>query len=275
MEHPAPGRTRARWRCRSGRGRFDRRRGDRGGCDRTAPRGRGPRHHRPAPSHQATPGLPPVCSPRSTLVHRRPDQRSPPSRSPRLIRPPPRPPPRPPVRPGRRPPARRRRYAGVEGATAAAVTAGPGGSPGSPWRPPCWPRPGSSVRVASTAPWPDRPSLPGSPPPWSRRARRPNLPWPATGQGAVSLPALGYAAQSGPEPPVPVASLTKMTTALVILHDHPIAAGASGPSVTVAAPDVAEYEYEIRQRRVHPPPASRRGAHRAPAVGGDAPPVGQ
>ncbi len=53
----------------------------------------------------------------------------------------------------------------------------------------------------------------------------PSLPWPAGGQGAISIPAIGYAAQSGPENPVPIASLTKLTTAVVVLHDHPIAAG--------------------------------------------------
>ncbi len=73
----------------------------------------------------------------------------------------------------------------------------------------------------------------------------PALPWPAVGQGAVSVPALGFTAQSGPEAPVPIASLTKMTNALVVLHDHPLPAGASGPSVTIGAADVAEYDDEL------------------------------
>ena len=61
----------------------------------------------------------------------------------------------------------------------------------------------------------------------------PALPWPATGQAAMDIPSLGYAQQSGPETPVPIASLTKMTTALLILRDHPIPPGASGPTITV------------------------------------------
>ncbi len=73
----------------------------------------------------------------------------------------------------------------------------------------------------------------------------PTLPWPAAGQGAVSVPSLGYAAQSGPESSVPVASLTKMTTALVILEDHPVAPGAEGPPITVTSADVAEYDNEL------------------------------
>src|SRR6185437_11629406 len=40
-----------------------------------------------------------------------------------------------------------------------------------------------------------------------------SLPWPSTGQAAVAIPAVGYTADSGPEQPVPVASMTKVMTA--------------------------------------------------------------
>jgi serine-type D-Ala-D-Ala carboxypeptidase (penicillin-binding protein 5/6) len=73
----------------------------------------------------------------------------------------------------------------------------------------------------------------------------PALPWPAKGQGAVAIPALGYTGQSGLEPSVPIASLTKMTNALVVLRDHPVPAGADGPSITMTAADVAEYDIEL------------------------------
>jgi serine-type D-Ala-D-Ala carboxypeptidase (penicillin-binding protein 5/6) len=73
----------------------------------------------------------------------------------------------------------------------------------------------------------------------------PALAWPATGYGAVAIPSLGYTAQSGPEVPVPVASLTKMMVAVVILQDHPLAAGADGPSVTITAQDVAEDSADV------------------------------
>ncbi len=73
----------------------------------------------------------------------------------------------------------------------------------------------------------------------------PALPWPHIGQGAVAVPSLGYAAQSGPEQPVPVASLTKLTAALVVLRDHPLPVGAPGPSITVTSADVGEYDYEL------------------------------
>lgn len=73
----------------------------------------------------------------------------------------------------------------------------------------------------------------------------PALPWPPMGQGAVAVPQLAYASQSGAESPAPIASLTKLTTAAVVLRDHPLAPGAPGPSITVTSADVAEYDYEL------------------------------
>ncbi|MGP0031039.1 MAG: D-alanyl-D-alanine carboxypeptidase family protein [Acidimicrobiales bacterium] len=73
-------------------------------------------------------------------------------------------------------------------------------------------------------------------------ARPVSLPWAATGQSAIAVPAIGVAATSGPESPVPIASLTKMMTAYVILRDHPLALGESGPDITITLADVADYE---------------------------------
>jgi D-alanyl-D-alanine carboxypeptidase (penicillin-binding protein 5/6) len=70
------------------------------------------------------------------------------------------------------------------------------------------------------------------------------MPWPAMGQGAVAVPALGLDLASGPEKPVPVASLTKLMTAYVVLQDHPLAPGAPGPNITVTPPDVADYDQD-------------------------------
>ncbi len=93
---------------------------------------------------------------------------------------------------------------------------------------------------------PLRPSLavPGS---------TPILPWPTVGQGAVAIPSLSYALQSGPEAPVPIASLTKMATAVVILRDHPIPAGGSGPSITLTADDVNQYDDDLEQDETNIP----------------------
>ncbi len=71
-----------------------------------------------------------------------------------------------------------------------------------------------------------------------------SLPWPAVGQGAIAIPAIGVAAASGPEQPVPVASLTKLMTAYVVLHDYPLAPNAPGPVMTVTQSDVNDYNLD-------------------------------
>jgi D-alanyl-D-alanine carboxypeptidase (penicillin-binding protein 5/6) len=85
----------------------------------------------------------------------------------------------------------------------------------------------------------------------------PALPWPAGPaaagqQAAVTIPEVGYAAQSGTEQPRPIASLTKIMTGYLILKDHPLAptpnpsvagglTGDNGPKVTIDATDVADF----------------------------------
>jgi D-alanyl-D-alanine carboxypeptidase (penicillin-binding protein 5/6) len=73
----------------------------------------------------------------------------------------------------------------------------------------------------------------------------PSLPWPNVGQGAVAIPAIGVELASGPEQPVPVASLTKLMTAYVLLRDHPLAPNVPGPEVTVTQADVDEYNQDV------------------------------
>ncbi len=68
------------------------------------------------------------------------------------------------------------------------------------------------------------------------------LPWPTTGQGAIAVPALGINVASGTEQAAPVASLTKLMTAYVVLHDHPVALGQPGPTITVSQADVDDYD---------------------------------
>jgi D-alanyl-D-alanine carboxypeptidase (penicillin-binding protein 5/6) len=73
----------------------------------------------------------------------------------------------------------------------------------------------------------------------------PAPPWPASGQAAVSVPALGYLRQSGPESPVPIASLAKMATAVVVLRDHPVRSGSSGPTLTMTAADAGQFDVDL------------------------------
>jgi D-alanyl-D-alanine carboxypeptidase (penicillin-binding protein 5/6) len=70
------------------------------------------------------------------------------------------------------------------------------------------------------------------------------LPWPTTGQAAVAVPSIGIDVASGPEQPVPVASLTKMMTAYVVLQDHPLTLDQPGPTITVNQADVDDYNHD-------------------------------
>ncbi|MGR6915530.1 D-alanyl-D-alanine carboxypeptidase family protein [[Actinomadura] parvosata] len=60
------------------------------------------------------------------------------------------------------------------------------------------------------------------------------LPWPAAGQAAVAIAGQeGSLRTHGGPGPVPIASLAKVMTALVILRDHPLGGNAQGPSIRV------------------------------------------
>jgi D-alanyl-D-alanine carboxypeptidase (penicillin-binding protein 5/6) len=74
----------------------------------------------------------------------------------------------------------------------------------------------------------------------------PVLPWPAQGESAVSVPEAGFLQSSGPEAPVPVASLTKMMTAYLVLRDHPLDPAGRGPSITMTAADQLDAAADAR-----------------------------
>ncbi|MEY9874298.1 D-alanyl-D-alanine carboxypeptidase (penicillin-binding protein 5/6) [Streptacidiphilus sp. MAP12-33] len=67
------------------------------------------------------------------------------------------------------------------------------------------------------------------------------LDWPVKGQAAVEVPGLGLMGQSGSGNPVPLASVTKMMTAYIVLHDHPLKKGETGPTITVDQQAVNDY----------------------------------
>ncbi|MEV4259426.1 D-alanyl-D-alanine carboxypeptidase, partial [Spirillospora sp. NPDC049652] len=59
------------------------------------------------------------------------------------------------------------------------------------------------------------------------------LPWPETGQAAVEIDGLGGPVTGGEQKRVPIASVTKVMTAYVVLRDHPLRAGEDGPLLTI------------------------------------------
>ena len=76
-------------------------------------------------------------------------------------------------------------------------------------------------------------------------AQRPD--WPGGAEAAVGLPGSGLLGAHGGSQPVPIASLAKIMTAYVVLSDHPLPAGGSGPAITVTAADAAAYTSDQRQ----------------------------
>ncbi|MCK2217072.1 serine hydrolase [Actinomadura sp. ATCC 31491] len=105
---------------------------------------------------------------------------------------------------------------------------------------------GAGVSAVLAAGWlihgGERPRPPASPDsrpprvtlPVSSPARPPDLPWPASGQAAVRVAGQpGSLRTHGEQRPVPIASLTKVMTALVVLTDHPLTGTAEGPSIEV------------------------------------------
>jgi D-alanyl-D-alanine carboxypeptidase (penicillin-binding protein 5/6) len=74
--------------------------------------------------------------------------------------------------------------------------------------------------------------------------------------GASAIRAIGFdgaLAQAGSDAPLPMASITKIVTALTVLEAHPLGVGEAGPSVTMTSADVRSYnDYIARYGSVKP-----------------------
>lgn len=73
----------------------------------------------------------------------------------------------------------------------------------------------------------------------------PRLPWPATGQATVAVEGIGTLGATPDQHPVPIASVTKVMTAYLVLRDHPMTTGDNGASLTVTAAEAAAYPTEV------------------------------
>jgi serine-type D-Ala-D-Ala carboxypeptidase (penicillin-binding protein 5/6) len=71
------------------------------------------------------------------------------------------------------------------------------------------------------------------------------LAWPRQGEAAVGVQAVGMIASHGPRRRQPIASIAKIMTAYVVLHDHPLHGHGGGPRITVRPSDVAAYRADI------------------------------
>lgn len=72
-------------------------------------------------------------------------------------------------------------------------------------------------------------------------AGRLRLAWPSQGEAAVGLAGTGLIGSHGSRRPTPIASIAKVMTAYVVLHDHPLGGRAGEPRITVSHADVAAY----------------------------------
>ncbi len=74
-----------------------------------------------------------------------------------------------------------------------------------------------------------------------------SIPWPSDGQSAIEIEGAGSLGTSGDvSTPVPIASVTKTMTAYLILADHPLSAGDSGPTITISESEAATYRSELK-----------------------------
>ncbi|WP_307834455.1 D-alanyl-D-alanine carboxypeptidase family protein [Paractinoplanes lichenicola] len=73
----------------------------------------------------------------------------------------------------------------------------------------------------------------------------PKLPWPDSGTAEIMVEGLGRLGGSGTDKAAPIGSVAKTMTAYVILKNHPLEGDEEGPSLTVTAADVADYQGRI------------------------------
>ncbi|SDW75234.1 D-alanyl-D-alanine carboxypeptidase (penicillin-binding protein 5/6) [Amycolatopsis xylanica] len=88
----------------------------------------------------------------------------------------------------------------------------------------------------------------------------PALSWPSGGQTAVDVEGLGRIGTIGVQAPVPIASVTKVMTAYVVLRDHPLRDGEAGPDIVID--QQAEAESSSTEESTAPVRAGQRFSER-------------
>lgn len=86
---------------------------------------------------------------------------------------------------------------------------------------------------------------------YSRETAQPDIAWPVYGQAAVGDTDSGLLAQKSEEAPRPIASVSKVMTALAIIRQKPLALNQQGPVITLTDTDVDSYnEYIVKDGSV-------------------------
>lgn len=72
--------------------------------------------------------------------------------------------------------------------------------------------------------------------------------FPEQGESAVGTENFGVIASSPNQSPVPIASVTKIMTAYLVLKAHPLQLGEEGPTLTMNAQDFADYQNDAKNQ---------------------------
>ena len=86
---------------------------------------------------------------------------------------------------------------------------------------------------------PNAVTVPGTPP---------ALPWPKYATAAVAIEGVGTLGGVRTEVSRSLASVAKLFTALVVLKQHPLTLGQSGPSIPITSADATKYQIDVRDR---------------------------
>jgi serine-type D-Ala-D-Ala carboxypeptidase (penicillin-binding protein 5/6) len=70
----------------------------------------------------------------------------------------------------------------------------------------------------------------------------PSIPWPASGQSALAIKGTGATIATQGAHPLPIASVTKVMTALLTLEAKPLTPGQQGPAITLTDADVRDFQ---------------------------------
>ncbi len=72
-----------------------------------------------------------------------------------------------------------------------------------------------------------------------------HMSWPAGAESYLAVSPEGVVGEAGAQQAIPVGSVTKLMTVYLLLKKYPLGAYASGPSVTITAQDVKEYQQDL------------------------------
>lgn len=71
-----------------------------------------------------------------------------------------------------------------------------------------------------------------------------SLSWPSQGEAAIGVEGVGLLDTGGAQAPTALASVTKLMTAYVVLHDHPLTKTSQGANISISPADVTTYQQD-------------------------------